>query len=116
MKYKILKKDPIFQNDKDIFQLGKRDGNTKRNFLFLSKWIGKHLECKPSDFTKIVIELSKKINTDFDTPLLSMGNEKGLIPIAPKHGEISGNLPITERSGPAAADDILTFVEQKFYM
>ena len=42
--------------------------------------------------------------------------EKGLIPIAPKHGEISGNLPITERSGPAAADDILTFVEQKFYM
>ena len=52
----------------------------------------------------------------FDTPLLSMGNEKGLIPIAPKHGEISGNLPITERSGPAAADDILTFVEQKFYM
>lgn len=23
---------------------------------------------------------------------------------------------ITERSGPAAADDILTFVEQKFYM
>lgn len=52
----------------------------------------------------------------FDTPLLSMGNEKGLIPIAPKHGKISGNLPITERSGPAAADDILTFVEQKFYM
>lgn len=47
---------------------------------------------------------------------LSMGNEKGLIPIAPKHGEVSGNLPITERSGPAAADDILTFVEQKFYM
>ena len=42
--------------------------------------------------------------------------KKGLIPIAPKHGEISGNLPITERSGPAAADDILTFVEQKFYM
>lgn len=34
MKYKILKKDPMFQNDKDIFQLGKRDGNTKRNFLF----------------------------------------------------------------------------------
>ena len=45
-----------------------------------------------------------------------MGNEKGLIPIAPKHGKISGNLPITERSGPAAADDILTLVEQKFYM
>ncbi|NSH12879.1 hypothetical protein G4929_14455 [Anaerostipes hadrus] len=65
MKYKILKKDPMFQNDKDIFQLGKRDGNTKRNFLFLSKWIGKHLECNPSDFTKIVTELSKKINTDF---------------------------------------------------
>ena len=62
MKYKILKKDPMFQNDKDIFQLGKRDGNTKRNFLFLSKWIGKHLECNPSDFTKIVTELSKKIN------------------------------------------------------
>ena len=56
MKYKILKKDPMFQNDKDIFQLGKRDGNTKRNFLFLSKWIGKHLECNPSDFTKIVTE------------------------------------------------------------
>lgn len=55
----------MFQNDKDIFQLGKRDGNTKRNFLFLSKWIGKHLECNPSDFTKIVTELSKKINTDF---------------------------------------------------
>ena len=64
MKYKILKKDPMFRNDKDLFQLGRRDGNTKRNFLFLSKWIGKHLECKPSDFTKIVTELSKKINTD----------------------------------------------------
>lgn len=55
----------MFQNDKDIFQLGKRDGNTKRNFLFLSKWIGKHLECKPSDFTKIVTELSKKLTLIF---------------------------------------------------
>ena len=64
MKYEILKKDPMFKNDKDIFKLGKRDGNTKRNFLFLSKWIGKHLESRPSDFTKITTELSKKINTD----------------------------------------------------
>lgn len=54
----------MFKNDKDIFKLGKRDGNVKRNFLFLSKWIGKHLECKPSDFTKIVTVLSEKIDAD----------------------------------------------------
>ena len=52
----------------------------------------------------------------FDASLLSMGNEKGLEPIVPKHGEILGSLAITKRSGPAAADDILSFVEQKFYI
>lgn len=52
----------------------------------------------------------------FDLPLLCTGNKMGLEPIVPKHGEIEGDLPITKSSGPAAADDILSFVEQKFYM
>lgn len=60
MEYKIYQKDPLFK-DSDMFRIGKRDGNAKRNFLFLSKWIGKHLECEPSFLTNVSLSLCEQV-------------------------------------------------------
>lgn len=45
----------------DLITLGKRSNNKKRNFLFISKVLGKHLELKPEKCREIGKDLAKMI-------------------------------------------------------
>lgn len=47
MKYKVKKEHSFDVSFNDDFVIGKREENSKRNFLFISKIIGKHLESDP---------------------------------------------------------------------
>lgn len=46
LRYHITK-NPFDFHERDIFTVGKRSGNKKRSFLFISKLLGKHLPVKP---------------------------------------------------------------------
>lgn len=48
-------------NLNDLIIMGKRINNTKRNFLFISKVLGKHIEAKPSVCKEIGLKLARLI-------------------------------------------------------
>lgn len=56
MQYKILETHTQMPIE-NFFRIGKRDGNAKRNFLFLSKVIGKHLETNPKQMRDVASDL-----------------------------------------------------------
>ena len=45
----------------DLIIMGKRINNPKRNFLFISKVLGKHIEVKPSICKEIGLKLARLI-------------------------------------------------------
>ena len=45
----------------DLIVLGKRINNSKRNFLFISKVLGKHIEVKPNICKEIGVKLASLI-------------------------------------------------------
>ncbi|WP_297636135.1 phosphoribosyltransferase domain-containing protein [uncultured Clostridium sp.] len=48
-----IKENKFNLNIDDLISLGKRSNNEKRNFLFISKVLGKHLEIKPNECQKV---------------------------------------------------------------
>ncbi len=48
-------------NLNDLIIMGKRINNPKRNFLFISKVLGKHIEAKPSICKEIGLKLARLI-------------------------------------------------------
>ena len=53
----------------DLIIMGKRINNTKRNFLFISKVLGKHIEAKPNACKEIGLKLAGLI---FDQPEVAL--------------------------------------------
>ncbi|MGL5414311.1 MAG: phosphoribosyltransferase domain-containing protein [Clostridium sp.] len=48
-----IKENKFNLNIDDLVSVGKRSNNEKRNFLFISKVLGKHLEVKPNECQKV---------------------------------------------------------------
>lgn len=60
MQYKIKTKNTMLLPE-ECFSIGQRVGNKKRNFLFISKIIGKHLETDPESIIKVGRELAQLV-------------------------------------------------------
>ena len=67
-----LVKNPYDFNLNDLVQVGERLNNPKRNFLFVSKVLGKHLSVKPNILKSIGYLLGNEIypNNNFDISLI----------------------------------------------
>ena len=53
-----IRKNKYNLNLNDLIVMGKRINNEKRNFLFISKVLGKHIEAKPSVCKEIGCKLA----------------------------------------------------------